>query len=591
VTDPDIDELVRAETRRQLAGLARRFVPLALAALTVASLLLFTPDQHREDTTGLLPSAATGTGQVGSVTGSTTPGSVGLPNGTASTGAPGGAVTVPGSTGDGKGGTAGGGSTGSGAGGSGGSAAAGLAVNGTKCTGSNRQFTFIAYAPLCTPNYTASNGGATAHGVTATTITIAIRKSSDYDAGKIFLGLPAYDGIVHDMTMLAAAMNKQFELYGRKVVIKSYDGKGGILSEEEGQGQAAAAADAQSAYDLGAFASGVGPPDPLVFQNALASRGIVSLGLPGPTAADYTAAYPYEFPQAIEAIPDVQAQGAATLVCTRLAGMPAVFAGDSGLRSKKRTFGLIMDQQAADAKGGTNQVPALAKKQCGATVKTYVFADNTSSENTDARRISTQMKSDGVTTALLFGDLEFSPTMTSAAVQNSYYPEWFDFDVNRNSTARQMNAKAVADMIYVYPWHPQSYAPTQGECYRIYRQADPTGDPESDHNAGGIFDNSCADMLQLFGALQAAGPNLTPATFGAGWFHQPSSQGTGDFGVWAHSTEFFSPESTFTLQYWKPGGTNAYDGGTGSYTACREPEDIGYLSRSMGSGQLKCLGR
>jgi hypothetical protein len=393
------------------------------------------------------------------------------------------------------------------------------------------------------------------------------------------------------MTVLADAMNTQFELYGRKVVIKTFNGKGGILTEEEGQGQAAAAADAQTVYDMGGFASGVGPPDPPVFQNALASRGVVSLGLPGPTAAGFKAAYPFEFPQAIGPIPDVQAQGAATLVCQRLAGMPAVFAGDPTYRTQKRTFGVILSQNDADAKGGNNQIPALAKRQCGATVKTYVYSESTSAYNTDARRIATQMKSDGITTALLMGNLEFSPTMTSAAVQSAYKPEWFDFDVNRNATARQMNAKAVADMIYVYPWHPQSFASSSGECYRIYKRADPKGEPESDHTPGGIFDNSCADLLQMFGALQAAGPDLTPATFGAGWFRQPTSAGTGDFGGWSHSTEFFAPESTFTLQYWKPGVANPYDGGNGLYVRCREPEDIGYLSSRMGSGQLKCLGR
>jgi len=321
------------------------------------------------------------------------------------------------------------------------------------------------------------------------------------------------------------------------------------------------------------------------------SSGVVSLALPGPTASDYAAAYPYQFPQAIGPVPDVQAQGAATLVCTRLANMPAIFAGDSKYRSAKRTFGLIMSQTDADAKGGTNQIPGLVKSRCGVTVKTYLFADSTSTENSDAQRIATQMKADGITTALLMGNLQFSPTMTSAAVQSSYLPEWFDFDVNRNATARQMNSKAVADMVFVYPWHPQSFAPDKGECYRIYKMADPTGEPESDDTAGGIFDNACANMLQMFGALQAAGPDLTPATFGAGWFRQPASNGAGDFGGWAHTTQFFSPESTFTLQYWKPGVSNPYDSGKGMYVACDEPEDIGYLSSKMGSGQLKCLGR
>ncbi|MBK5305412.1 MAG: hypothetical protein JJD92_01850 [Frankiaceae bacterium] len=443
---------------------------------------------------------------------------------------------------------------------------------------------------MCAPKFTGDNGGATAHGVTNTTITFVMRNPSDYDAAASAVAASTFNQALHDIQVLVKVFNKQFELYGRQVVVKTFSGRGSFVAEAAGQDQAGASADAQTAYDLGAFASGI-PPDPAVYQNALSSRGVISFGLDGQgTVAASRKAYPYQY-QSLGAVPDFQADGMSDVVCQRMAKMPAVFAGDPVLAKKTRSFGVVLSQQAATADGGTNLLPGLVKRRCGETVRTYTYAGNPAGNASDANQIATQAKADGVTTLVLFTDLLFAPTMTNAAVQQSYLPEWLTPTLNRNQTARQMNATAVKSMVFALPWRAQNFPADKASCYRIYKMGDPGGEPQSDEIAGATFDSNCALLLELFGALQGAGPRLTPASFGQGFFSLPPSAGSGDFGKWSYDTDHYSPDSSYTLQQWQPSGTNPYDGGTGSYINCREPVDLPYSKAKLGSGQLKCLGR
>ena len=592
MTQPDLPELVRHEVRRQLAAGPRRYAPLAAAVAALLALVVLVPDARTGTadaslsgpTTGqqVPPGGTTGDGAGPAGTG----GATGTTGGTSPTGTTG--VSGPGTTG------AAGGSSTTGAAGTTGTTpqvnAQGVARNGTKCGQGVRQFTFVPYSPLCVPKFTGDNGGATAHGVTKTAINFVLRNPTDYDAARSAVAASSFAAALHDAQVLTKVFNSQFELYGRQVVLKTFTGSGSFVAEAAGQDQNGANADAQKAYDLGAFASGI-PPDPQVYQNALSARGIISFGLDAQgTVASARKAYPYQF-QSLGPVPDFQAVGVAGLICGRMAKMPAVFAGDPVLAKKTRSFGLVLSQQAATAQGGTNQIPNLVKQKCSQTVKTYTYQGNPANNASDAASISTRAKADGVTTLVLVSDLLFAPNMTTAAVQSSYQPEWVVPTLNRDQTARQMDATAVKSMVFVHPWKAQNYAANKASCYRIYKMGDPNGEPQSDQIAGATFDSNCSLLLELFGALQAAGPRLTPATFGQGFFSLPPSAGSGDFGKWSYGKDYYSPDSTYTLQYWNPSGTNPYDNGTGMYVNCSEPADQPYVGGKSGTGQLHCLGR
>src|SRR5579864_2190594 len=68
--------------------------------------------------------------------------------------------------------------------------APGVAVSGVKCGPGVRQVTWTPYAPPCIPKWSGSNGGATAHGVTGSTITLVLRNPTDWDTAAQATGVP-----------------------------------------------------------------------------------------------------------------------------------------------------------------------------------------------------------------------------------------------------------------------------------------------------------------------------------------------------------------------------------------------------------------
>ena len=97
----------------------------------------------------------------------------------------------------------------------------GVARNGTKCGPGVRQFTFSPYAPTCLAEFKGNNGGATSHGVDAKTITLAFRRTNDYDTAAPAVGASSQAAIEADLITLTNYFNSQYELYGRKVVVKT----------------------------------------------------------------------------------------------------------------------------------------------------------------------------------------------------------------------------------------------------------------------------------------------------------------------------------------------------------------------------------
>jgi hypothetical protein len=603
--DAELKDLVRREVRSQTLGMLARYTPLLAGALAFLLLIVLVPDAQQAGGGGPDAFAAAGAAEDefappgAPEAGDALPGSTAGPEGTellaGGTGAQGGAASPDGLSGpggvSGPGGGAsrpggapaqqGGASTGSTAGSSGAPRDAGVARNGTRCGRDVRQFSFTPYAPMCTPAFTGDNGGKTAHGVDAKTITLVARKTSDYDALAPAVGASSFEDSVADLRTLIDFFNTQYELYGRKVVLKTFDGQGSYASETAGQDQAGASADAQKAKDLGAFADLV-PPAPAVYADALAARKIITFGLPT-SVREAKANYPYKY-QSLSAVPDLLARGVADMICQRMAKMRASFAGDAALREKERTFALIVPDTFGSAEG-PNVLLDRVKRGCGISVQRYTYNANPAQGPSQAAQIASRLKADGVTTIVLAADAVFAPTMTRAAGQQEYKPEWVTMGPNTNAIARRMDAEQVAHMVFAHPWAPRSQPPAENDCRKIFKLAN--SNPRS---TSLTIDAICKPLLQFFGALHAAGPQLTPATFGKGWFSQPASKGAGGFGLWSFGENMYSPDASFTLQYWRPGVTNPFDGGSGVPVSCNEPANVPLAQVRMGSGQLRCFG-
>ena len=459
----------------------------------------------------------------------------------------------------------------------------GITTGGMRCRPGVRQFTWSPYAPMCTADWSGSNGGATAHGVTSSTITLVMRNPSDWDSTANTLGQPSFASLLHDTQALVNYFNTQYELYGRRVVVKTFNGRGSFFGESANTGQASASSDAQTAYNLGAFADGF-PLATGTYADAEASRRIIHFA-PANSEAAYTANAPYRFGFPAGPVNEVQGAGVGALACQRMAKMNAVFAGDATYQARTRTFAYVEAEQPQFA--GSGAVVEAQMRNCGVSVKGYRYSAEINSEVTQAAQIVRSLHADGITTVLMFTDPVMARFMTQAAANQQYRPEWV-FTVFPQSLARMADAGQMAHSIDVSPWHATTGSPNERLCARIYKLADPDGRPAS--GAQGL-DFTCSLLMAFFAGLQQAGPNLSPETFYNGWFTLPASSHTSDFGRWSFGAKQWSPVSSFSVLQWNAGAHSDYDGGTAQWEPCAGPVDYLYKGAKLGSGQLQCYGR
>ncbi|MDA8366781.1 MAG: hypothetical protein M0Z62_07445, partial [Actinomycetota bacterium] len=147
---------------------------------------------------------------------------------------------------------------------------AGVTAGGIACGPRVLQVPWSNYAPPCEPAWHGNNGGATAPGVTATTINVSFREATSSILNALYTLVPkdvvgTSQEAIQMMQALFNTFNKSFELYGRHVVLEPYVGKGNFITEDTGGGATQAEADAVNVADsLHAFAdiSLVGSSDP-----------------------------------------------------------------------------------------------------------------------------------------------------------------------------------------------------------------------------------------------------------------------------------------------------------------------------------------
>ena len=130
----------------------------------------------------------------------------------------------------------------------------GKTVSGAACSAGTPQFS-SPYAPPCVPKFTGNNGGKTYNGVTRSTITLSQREfpnaadTEEIEAQAKAAGAAIPQVISQVQQVFVNYFNKVYNLYGRKVVIKPYVTQASFTSEELGQGQAQACADAVAITD------------------------------------------------------------------------------------------------------------------------------------------------------------------------------------------------------------------------------------------------------------------------------------------------------------------------------------------------------
>lgn len=389
------------------------------------------------------------------------------------------------------------------------------------------------YAPPCVPEWggskpwvdqggkaLTSNGGATAPGVTATTITVALYQPSPQD---ITATLQAF-GVMDPPSVaeqgvedLISAGNGIYQLYGRKVVFKTFQATG------DGRSPGPARADAvKVAEDLHAFASIGGPTQTGAYQDELARKGVlcIACGYSTPDAA-YQRDAPYAWGEL--ASPDQLLFGVFDFGAKNLFGKKAVFAGDPKFRKETRVFGIVHYEQDPPVFG---QLQAEAVKRYAAkgekarVILPYLLDLNALASQ--AQAIIGKLKRDGVTSVVFLGDPLMPKYLTEQATKQDYHPEWIiTGTVFTDSTAAgRLYDQSQWAHAFGASSLPARTRPQLSEPWRLYRWwfgRDPV--------AQKTLPLMGPVIQQLFLGIDLAGPRLTAKTYAGAMFSYPPSGG------------------------------------------------------------------
>ncbi|MCU1427682.1 MAG: hypothetical protein JWL83_1682 [Actinomycetia bacterium] len=371
-------------------------------------------------------------------------------------------------------------------------------------------------APQCVQPWdaTKSNGGATAPGVTATSIKVAVYVGQNDPLQQALVGSAGAstsptDYYKTDVGYLKG-FEKAFQMYGRKLDIVRVDASGGPADH------AAALADAVKIRQLKPFAVIGGPAQAPEFWRQMAKAKILCIGSCSVAASEIqvNANAPYVWPQGIA--PEQDDDLLAEMVGKQLAGKNAVYAGDTKMHSKKRVFGWIQAQteNGQFVKRNARLFKELNDKY-GVTVKatvTYLF-DPSQAQNI-ARTVINKMKAAGVTTIMVSADPLIPANYTQEATAQDYFPEWViapSVYVDTSIFGRTYDQKQWAHAFGITAL-PARGPREEGESFSIYKWF--TGGPPPINAQGIPYARASLFMI----GVHLAGPNLTPETFKEGMF-------------------------------------------------------------------------
>ena len=432
----------------------------------------------------------------------------------------------------------------------------------TACTGQKDQVNGDPYSPPCIA-FSGSNGGVTSKGVTDKEIAVSYRSLNEKGfqqtlaelAGASLTDTP--ETIKNTVTALAEYFNKRYQFYGRKIVIKFYNGVGSNTTELLGGGRDKAEADAESAKGLGVFADMSATSEP--YADALARRNILGFGDPYMSTPWHDRHAPYIWSLAVDGT--TVAKLAAEYAVKRLAANgqwgPAKYAGGD-LKDKPRQLATMAPENSWYQESVQIAKGDIEKAGLAVTENIQYQLDLGTMSN-QANNLIPKLKKDGVTTILCGCDPVFPVFMTGVMNRENYFPEVIitgtaltDADI----VGQLFNQEAAKHMFGVSPLE-EPVPPTQTIAYEAYKSVRPNDEPAFS------VDLIYFQMQMMAIGLQMAGPNLTPANFQKGMFAYPVK--LGPIGSWGFKPHDYTGTDDVREIYWDPNAISHYNGKKGAY--------------------------
>ena len=374
---------------------------------------------------------------------------------------------------------------------------------------------FLTRVPCVTPwPEGKNNGGATAPGVTRTSIkVIAYAQSDDQVRAGPASGQPinrATGGPGDQSQGIADALEiyqHAWENYGRTADLE--------IVNASGTDEAAQRADAVSVADKKPFfvIDTIGAP---VFASAVAGSRIVVQSGSG-TAEDAQKQAPYRWLGASD--PNGPPVNAGEFVKKNLLGKPAQYGGDD-VQTKTRKFGVLYPDTNLDIDLFLDQLPKKSYTAASYNVPLDT-GQVTSALQTQAATLIPRMKSENVTTIVLFGSTNVATPMAAAAASQNYTPEWFlpgTLGVDVSLTARSIDQSQWAHAFGIGQLFPPIVGGTLNQNTAYY---DWYWGPDQ-----GTYCGACLSYWSTFArGVMFAGPNLSAKTFQQGMFSIPATGG------------------------------------------------------------------
>ncbi|HUP85977.1 MAG TPA: hypothetical protein VM143_09955 [Acidimicrobiales bacterium] len=429
------------------------------------------------------------------------------------------------------------------------------------------------YSPECTPAFVGDNGGETARGVTATEIRIAFAPDlsgamGGSDCGEIAEARPGESDARRTYRVLRDWFNQNLELYGRKLRFYYACAADGTSGEEAARSRVVKM---RQEYDV---FGGIGEFNATIAKEAARNELVYMANIVVSGDTFYRNLQPWVWGSRAHSTRAVDMS--AEYLCRRLHGNLPFPTGDARIDyGSPRTYGILAleDANTAESVAGMEQ---KMKARCGAEPKViarYNLDDNVQGLST----AMTQLSAARVSTIIFMGEILTLPTQAQIADQQNYFPEWYVMGAGGFETSISL-ARSVSPRqwknAFGFSFEEIPRRPRSTPCYRAYRSLDPERNPNNS-----VCEILFHSMLFMFGAMQDAGPQLTPARWASSLeraFTRPATP------EWSMSGGFSKTDYTygdFAVElYWDPTAIHP-DGNPGAYVYLNDgirflPDDI-----------------
>ena len=423
-----------------------------------------------------------------------------------------------------------------------------------RCVGSPPRQTEDPQSPPCVAFWkdkAKGNGGATSKGVTGDTITIAVPW---IQAGPA----TGQEELTREVKALESFFNSRFEFYGRKLKLVKFPGKSEDVGSPDPPRQAADAVTVDQT--VRAFASlpysDNGGAD-FYYYDELARRKIVSVyaGL-GTSASEAKLKSKHPYQWGIIPPADRIADNLGEWVCKNLKGRPTTWGGDD-VNGKPRKYGILL---SPSPDGTEPPIGPLRKRlaACGIAKPIEVEVPYSESQGS-ARTAALRLKNEGITTVLPWTHVStLFLSVYPAADQAQYTPEWV---VTSNlqldeDTAGLLAPASQTSHSFGLRFQNKNRSVADLPANWAIKEADPGAEDISLANEKYIYQ----PLMVLASGIQAAGPNLTPETFGAALSKLQFPNPDHGAAPWYQAHVGFQGDHTWfddaTPVWWRPGETS-----------------------------------